>query len=115
MHEPFYPQLLAAYPQAVRIVDNQSYRSGYLPYPARITFETSTGTQTTCVLKVNQQPHLIAHEAYVLQLLSQLPLTVPRVLAGPITLTVQGQAVTALLLSELPGQPLPWIALTDLA
>ena len=67
------------------------------------------------MLKVNRQPHLIAHEAYVLQLLSELPLAVPRVLADPITLTVQGQAFTALLLSELPGQPLPWIALSVLA
>ena len=115
MHELFYPQILAAYPQAVRIVDSQSYRLGYLPYPARITFETTTGVQTTCVLKVNQQPHLIAHEAYVLQILSELPLAAPRVLAGPLTLTAQDQAFTALLMSELPGQPLPWIALADLA
>jgi aminoglycoside phosphotransferase len=115
MHEMFYPQLLAAYPQAVRIVDSQSCRPGYLPYPARITFETTTGVQTTCVLKVNKQAHIIAHEAYVLQLLRELQLAVPRVLADPIPLTLQGQSLTALLLSELPGQPLPWIALADLA
>jgi len=115
MNDIFYPQILAAYPKAARIVDSHAYRTGYLPYPARITFETITGVQTTCVLKVNQQAHLIAHEAYVLQLLREVQLAVPEVLAEPIPLIGDVQSFTALLLSEVPGQPLPWIALTDLA
>jgi hypothetical protein len=36
------------------------------------------------------------------------------VIAGPVTVPGTPEPVTILLISELPGQPLPWIGLTDL-
>lgn len=115
MQDGLHVAILSAYPQAARVVDIHSYRPGYLPYPARITVQTTTGTQTTCVLKVDVRTDIANREAQVLRVLTDLQLPVPTVLAGPITFNRENQFAVVLLLSELPGHPLPWVGLTDLA
>jgi aminoglycoside phosphotransferase (APT) family kinase protein len=57
----------------------------------------------------------LAYEARVLRALVDLQLPVPQVLAGPATVPGTPEPLTFMLISELPGQPLPWIGLTDLA
>src|SRR5262245_1216427 len=115
MQDRLYTTILRIYPQAVAILDIQSYRPGYLPYPARITVQTTAGTPATCVLKVSSDPGIAAREAHSLRALAELQLRVPTVLAGPVALDDEDQASALLLLSELPGHPLPWIDLNDLA
>lgn len=116
--------LLAAYPSGARVIDVQSYRPGYLPYPARVTVQQQTepeGTQQQqqayCVLHVDENADKIARLARVLLALHELGLPVPKVLSGPATFHKEGNSSsssTALLVSELPGKPLPWFGLSDL-
>ena len=77
MQDGRHTAILSAYPQAAQIVDIQSYRPGYLPYPARITLQTTAGIQTTCVLKVDAHTDIANHEAQVLRALTDLQLPVP--------------------------------------
>jgi aminoglycoside phosphotransferase (APT) family kinase protein len=107
--------ILQIYPQAARIIDMQSFRPGYLLFPARLTMQATTGETQVCVLKVSMDADKLAYEARVLRALADLQLPVPQVLAGPATLPSTPEPLTVMLISELPGQPLPWIGLTDLA
>lgn len=100
------------YPTGTRIRDFQSYRPGYLAYPARLTVETPAGAISHCVLKQGECFETLAHEAQVLTALAELGLPVPQVLAGPMMLQ-DGKQI--LVLSELPGLPLPWLGVTNLA
>ncbi|MCB0188595.1 MAG: phosphotransferase, partial [Caldilineaceae bacterium] len=106
--------ILQMVPQATKLVDLQSYRPGYLPYPARVTLQTKTGETVVCVLKASTDQERIVYEAQMLQALADLDLAVPAVLAEPVTVPTEQAPVTLLLVSELPGEPLPWIALNDL-
>jgi aminoglycoside phosphotransferase len=83
-------------------------------YPARIVIETEDGSRQTWVLKAHDHADLIVHEAQVLRALTDIGFPVPHVFAGPIDLPAQDQRMTAILLSELPGMPLPWFGPIDL-
>jgi aminoglycoside phosphotransferase len=107
--------ILQIYPQAARILDIHSYRPGYLPYPARLSVQTTAGQTMVCVLKVSGDGERLAFEAQVLRALADLQLPVPQVLVGPAPIPGAPEPLTILLISEVPGQPLPWISLTDLA
>jgi hypothetical protein len=114
-NEEDVPQsLLAAYPPGAHVVDIQSFRPGYLPYPARVTVETSEGMQAHCVLHVDEDAEKTTRQAYVLLALNEFGLPVPTVLSGPVTFPRDGRSNAALLVSELPGKPLPWFDLKDL-
>lgn len=115
MDDQLQQAIMQVYPQTARIIDMHSFRPGYLPYPARLTLQTTTGASVVCVLKVSAQADKLAYEALVLRALADLQLPVPHVIAGPITIPGTPASLTIMLLSELPGQPLPWIGLTDLA
>jgi aminoglycoside phosphotransferase len=115
MYDKLHTAVLNMYPQAAEIVDIQSYRPGYLPYPARVTLRTTSGLQIVCVLKASERLDMLAREAQVLRALTDLHLPVPQVLGGPVTTKDVNKPLVVLLLSELPGQPLPWLGLTDLA
>jgi aminoglycoside phosphotransferase (APT) family kinase protein len=104
--------MLRLFPPGARILEVASYRPGYLPYPAQVAVETAGGSVERCVVKIGEQPGVLAHEARVLRALAELGLPVPRVLCGPTALPEEG--ATAVVLSELPGMPLPWLGLTDL-
>lgn len=100
---------------SARVTAVASYRPGYRTYPARLVLEMATGAQTACVLKVSARHDRVAHEARVLRALTELAFPVPAVLAGPLTIAHEDASVTALVLSEASGRPLPWLGLTDLA
>jgi hypothetical protein len=107
--------ILAAYPPGgARVVDIRSFRPGYLPYPARVTVQTSAGTQAHCVLHVDEDTEKTTRQAHVLIALNELGLPVPTVLSGPVTFQRDGRSSAALLVTELPGKPLPWFDLNDL-
>ena len=115
MNSSLQQAILQIYPQAARIIDIHSFRPGYLPYPARLTLQTTTGDTVICVIKASENAGKINHEAHVLRALAELKLPVPEVLAGPITVPDTSPPLTIMLIGELPGQPLPWLRLTDLA
>ncbi len=115
MHDNLRTAILQMCPQATAVIDVQSYRPGYLPYPARVTLQTNTGVPVACTLKTSAQPEILAYETQVIRALAGHPILVPRVLGGPITIMQGDQPLTVALLSELQGQPLPWIGLADLA
>jgi aminoglycoside phosphotransferase len=115
MDDQLQHAIMQLYPQTARIIDMHSFRSGYLPYPARLTLQTTTGATVVCVLKVDADADKLAYEALVLRALADLQLPVPQVIARPITIPSTPAPLTVMLISELPGQPLPWIGLTDLA
>lgn len=115
LHELLHDTIRRLYSPSARIVAVTSYRPGYLRFPARLTIETAPGAYATCVLKASSSADRITHEARVSQALTELGFPVPTVLAEPLVINHDDQSSVILLLSELPGQPLPWLGLTDLA
>lgn len=107
--------ILHMYPQATAIIDMQSYRPGYRPYPARVTVQTSAGHAGVCVIKVSADPERLTYEAQVLRALSDLHFPAPEVFGEPSIITYKREPVAILLMSELSGHPLPWFGLKDLA
>lgn len=107
--------ILQLYPNATRIIDIRSFRQGYLAYPARLTVQTTSGDRATCVLKVSADADKLAYEARVLRALTDLQLPVPNVIADPISISDSSATLNLMLISELPGQTIPWIDVTDLA
>jgi aminoglycoside phosphotransferase len=115
MHDTLPDAILHLYPQATAIIDIHSYRPGYLPYPARVTLQTAAGHSAVCVVKLSADRDRLAYEAQMLRMLRDLHFPVPEVFGGPTNITLAREPVAILLMSELPGHPLPWIDLTDLA
>jgi phosphotransferase family enzyme len=107
--------LLSFYPPGAVLLGLRSYRPAYAFYPALASVRTPDGGTSTCVVKTSDRIDTLSKEARVLRALAEIGLPVPAVLAGPTTLPDQAHNEALLLLSELPGQPLPWIALTSLA
>lgn len=115
MDDQLQRAILQIYPQATQIISIHSFRPGYRPYPARITLRTTSGAILTCVVNVSADVDKLVYQAHVLRALSELQLPVPQVLAGPIILAGMPEPLAVVLISELPGQPLPWFNVTDLA
>jgi hypothetical protein len=104
--------VLEAYPAGTRIVGADSYRPGYMRYPLRARVRLPGGREENCVLKVDPLRGGIEREAKVLPVLAGLGLPVPAVLAGPVPHPDYPDAGAIAVLSELPGDPLPWIEAT---
>jgi hypothetical protein len=104
--------VLEAYPAGTRIVGADSYRPGYMRYPLRARVRLPGGREDNCVLKVDPLRGGIEREAKVLPVLAGLGLPVPVVLAGPVPHPDYPDAGAIAVLSELPGDPLPWIEAT---
>jgi len=115
MNDPLHTAILSMHPQAEVVIDIQSYRPGYLAYPARVTMRTATGPVIFCVLKANINPDRLAYEAQIIRAMADLHLPVPNVLGGPVTAMYDRQSLAVLLVGDLPGHPLPWLGLTDLS
>jgi aminoglycoside phosphotransferase (APT) family kinase protein len=107
--------VLSAYPVGTTVTAVEPYRSGYLRFPARVALALPDGAAGACVVKAGSPGERIAHEARVLVALAALGLPVPDVLAGPATLAQLGSATAAFVMRALPGEPLPWLGLSDLA
>lgn len=106
--------LLRACPQFADILDMASYRPGYLPYPARVTVRLASGNSHVCVLKADADAASIQREAQVYAALEDLAFAAPRLLGNDAFQGDNGELLTFLVLSELPGEPLPWLDLNDL-
>jgi hypothetical protein len=121
MEQAVQELVLAGYPTGTRIVATQSYRPGYRDYPARVRVQTPTGSTSHCVVKTSDDADRIETEAQVLTALAECGLPVPAVLAGPtplpdtLVLADHTRARALMVLSELTGQPLPWIGISSLA
>jgi aminoglycoside phosphotransferase (APT) family kinase protein len=107
--------ILAAFPPGATITDFQPYRPGYRAYPMRVMVATAAGASAECVLKVDSPIERVMHEARVLVALAELGLVVPAVLSGPSVLPHTSPPAAGMVLSVLPGEPLAWLGLTDLA
>ncbi len=105
--------LLSAYPSGTHILNTHTYRPGHRTNPMRV--RAPDGTTANCVIKTSERIELIEREARVLGALAELGLPVPIVLAGPARMTDQPGIYAVIALSELPGQPLPWLGTTSLA
>lgn len=81
----------------------------------RLAVLTPEGTTAWHVIKHGDSRDRVEREAAVLVALKELGLAVPAVLAGPADVSY-GQVIRpTLLLSQLPGQPLPWLGTLTLA
>jgi aminoglycoside phosphotransferase (APT) family kinase protein len=106
--------VLGACPQFVDVLAIASYRPGYLPYPARLTVQLADGGSRTCVLKASKDTATIEREALALGALEDLAFPAPRILGNGTLRDDAGVPMAFLVLSKLSGEPLPWIALSDL-
>jgi hypothetical protein len=104
--------VLEGSPDGSELLRQDSYRPGYMRYPLRVGVRLPDRTEATCVLKVDPLRGRIEREAHVLSVLDNLGLTVPSVLAGPTTHPGFPDAGPIVILSELPGKPLPWVNAT---
>ena len=107
--------VLSAHPPGAHILDSQSYRPGYLEFPLRVLVDAQAHTlcggdkEQVCVLKAGRFIGEAEREAALLPALARLGLPVPRLLAGPALHPDYPGAGPFLVISELPGRPLPWI------
>jgi aminoglycoside phosphotransferase len=106
--------VLSAYPPGSEVLSARSYRPGYREYPARVSVRTPSGAASCCVVKRGRPADLLEREAGVLRALSATDLPVPRVIAGPLTVADTSDSAGLLLMSELPGEPLPWLGAPSL-
>jgi len=103
---------LDGYPAGTRIVKVDSYRPGYMRYPLRIGVQLSSGREVYCALKAVPLSGGIEREAKLLPVLARFGLPVPAVLSGPAIHPDYPDAGAMVVLSEMPGKPLPWVNAT---
>jgi aminoglycoside phosphotransferase len=106
--------LLSTAPAGSEILAAWSYRPGYRQYPMRVSLRTPGGAVRPCVIKTGDRVEAMEREARVLQALAEVGLPVPELLAGPVAVPEEPEAGAAMLLSEMPGEPLPWLGITSL-
>jgi aminoglycoside phosphotransferase len=107
--------LLSAFPAGSAVVAIRSYRPEYQFYPARVCVQTPDGSMTHCVIKTSDRIEALEREARALAAVTEMGLPVPAVLVAPSTVAGPSEIRALMVLSELPGKALPWIALTSLA
>lgn len=107
--------LLSAFPAESEIVAIRSYRPEYQFYPVRVSVRTPEGSTTHCVIKTSDRIEALDREARALAAMGEMGLSVPAVLSAPVAPADSSEIKALMLLSELPGKALPWIALQSLA
>lgn len=100
--------ILSAFPPGTEIVAISPYRPRYMNYPFRIRVQLPNGRENFCVLKADPLIGGVEREGKLLPVLAQLGLPVPSVLAGPRMHPDYPNGGALIILSELPGKPLPW-------
>jgi len=101
--------ILSVFPDGSRIIQADAYRPGYLEYPLKVSVSDPDGARHVCVVKVGVHAGGVIREAFILPILSELELPVPSVLAGPVLHPQYPEAGELVILSEVPGKPLPFI------
>lgn len=107
--------MLSVLPSGSQIIETQSYRPDYLLYPIRVSIRTQQGDLQYYVIKKGNKRELIEHEAHVLRALIELGIPVPTVLGELSEMPEETGNCSLMVLSELPGRPLPWLGITTLA
>lgn len=109
-----------------RVEQVRPFRRLPLPFPAELVLATSQGP-VTCVVKTapasasqrrqfrDHAEERLAVEAAALAALSRIGFDAPRVLAGPATVRTDSGPYDVLVMTRLPGDPLPWIHVSDIA
>jgi hypothetical protein len=100
--------ILSGYPPGTEILEANPYRPGYMHYPFRIRIQLPDGGEAFCVLKADPLIGGVELEGKLLPLLARLGLPVPSVLAGPSLHPDYPYGGALIVLSEMPGNPLPW-------
>jgi hypothetical protein len=100
--------VLAEYPPGTKMVEASPYRPGYMHYPFRIKVQLPDGGEAFCVLKADPLIGGVEREGKLLPVLACLGLPVPSVLAGPRMHPDYPNGGALVVLSEMPGKPLPW-------
>lgn len=106
--------LLSTFPVGTELYEAPMIRSGDRRYLVRAGVRTPEGRIEYRYIKVGDQIEPIQREAGVLMALAEVGLPAPAVLAGPLSLTTEAAVSTVLVMSELPGHPLPWCGTTSL-
>jgi hypothetical protein len=104
--------VLEGFPVGTRIVERDSYRRGYVRHPLRVRARLPDGREAFCVLRVDPLRGGIEREAKLLPALARFGLSVPSVLAGPVIHPDYADAGPMVVLTELPGRPLPSVKST---
>lgn len=120
-YDPYHPPkgmdayqqevVLSAFPAGSRIAHVKAYRTDGMAYPLRVQVMTPD-KEITCVLKLGRFIGGMAREAALLPVLAKLGLPVPTLLAGPATHPDYSQGGELLVISEMPGEPLPFVGAT---
>jgi hypothetical protein len=97
-----------------RIEQVQRFRAAPLPFPARLVLATDEGL-LPCVVKTSTGPGGLGMEAGILRALADLDFTAPQVLAGPQVIPTSAGPIELLAMSVVPGEPLAWIGVTEVA
>jgi aminoglycoside phosphotransferase len=115
LHEPLTSSLeqflLTGLPTGTLILSAEPYRPAYSNFPALLTLKLADGAIRRCVVKIKSAT-LVALEVKALNLANRAGLPVPELLSDPISLSPDRTA--AVLMSELPGRPLPWCGVESL-
>jgi len=101
--------VLSACPVGSSVVAASPYRPGYIQYPLRVQVRMPDGSERVCAIKTSPEVGGAQREGLLLPVLGRLGLTVPALLAGPVPHPDYPHAGALFVMSELAGQPLPWI------
>ena len=98
-----------------RVHHAEPYRRHPSPFPVKLTL-TTAGCPLKCVVKTAPaHDSRLTVEATALTLMQRVGGDAPRVLVGPITTDTDTGPIEFLVMTPLPGRPLPWLAVSDIA
>jgi len=97
-----------------RIDQVHQFRSTPLPFPAKLILATDQQS-IACVVKVSTEPGRLRREATILGTLADLEFAAPTVLAGPAVVATSAGPMEILVMTQLPGEALPWINVAEVA
>ena len=104
--------VLSASPAGSEIIEATPFREGYRRYPLRVRVRPPDGGEELLALKADPGPGKMQKEARLLPVLARLGLPVPEVLAGPAVHPGYREPVPMVVLSVVPGRPLPFVRAT---
>lgn len=112
-------QIHAAAAEAVapgsRVDRAEPYRRHPSPFPVKLTLTTAAGPLECVVKTAPAHDSRITVESIALALMQQVGAEAPRVLAGPTVTDTDTGPIEFLAMTPLPGRPLPWLAVSDIA
>jgi len=104
--------VLSACPAGSEIIEAPPFRKGYRRYPLRVRVRPPDGGEQVLALKADPGPGKLEKEARLLPALAQLGLPVAEVLVGPGVHPGYREPVPMVVLSVVPGRPLPFVRAT---